>query len=146
MLSRRWTNSHRCSWITVYVSCCNAQMNLIVDTMTCTCIVMHLSICQLHSCNLFTQHVSYLFWRDTTSERGPQSILLQLITQSTTNTVLYIFYKQTSFSTLYVLSFVFSKPKILTTSLFCWGKVSWLCCVQVPRQLGIVDDTSQTYL
>ena len=43
-------------------------MNLIVDTMTCTCIVMHLSICQLPCCNLFTQHVSYLLWRDTTSE------------------------------------------------------------------------------
>ena len=68
MLSGRWSNSHRCSWITVYVSCCNAQMNLIVDTMTCTCTVMHLSICQLPICNLFTQHVSYLLWRDTTSE------------------------------------------------------------------------------
>ena len=68
MLSGRWTNSHRCSWITVYVSCCNAQLNLIVDTMTCTCIVMLLSTCQLPSCNLFTQHVSYLSWRDTTSE------------------------------------------------------------------------------
>ena len=68
MLSGRWTNSHRCSWITVYVSCCNAQMNFIVDTMTCTCIVMLLSTCQLPSCNLFTQHVSYLSLRDTTSE------------------------------------------------------------------------------
>ena len=68
MLSGRWTNSHRCSWTTVYVSCCNAQMNFIVDTMTCTCIVMLLSTCQLPSCNLFTQHVSYLSWRDTTSE------------------------------------------------------------------------------
>ena len=43
-------------------------MNIIVDTMTCTCIVMHFSICQLLSFNLFTQHVSYLLWRDTTSE------------------------------------------------------------------------------
>ena len=68
MLSRRWTNSHRCSWIMVYVSCCNAQLNFIVDTMTCTCIVMLLSTCQLPSCNLFTQHVSYLSWSDTTSE------------------------------------------------------------------------------
>ena len=68
MLSGRWTNSHRCSWITVYVSCCNAQLNFIVDTMTYTCIVMLLSTCQLPSCNLFTQHVSYLSWRDTTSE------------------------------------------------------------------------------
>ena len=68
MLSGRCNNSHRCRLITVYVSCCNAQMNLIVETMTCTCIVMHLSICQLLTCYLFTQHVSYLLWRDTTSE------------------------------------------------------------------------------
>ena len=68
MLSERWTNSHRCSLITVYVSCCNAQLNFLVDTMTCTCTVMLLSTCQLPSCNLFTQHVSYLLWRDTTSE------------------------------------------------------------------------------
>ena len=68
MLSGRWTNSHICSWITVYVSCCNAQLNLIVDTMTCTCIVMLLSTCQLPSCNLFAQHVSHLSWRDTTSK------------------------------------------------------------------------------
>ena len=61
-------NSHRCSCITVYVYCCNSQMNLVVDTMTCKCIVMHLSIFQLPSCTLFTQHVSYLLWRDTTSE------------------------------------------------------------------------------
>ena len=27
-----------------------------------------LTICQLPSCNLFTQHVSYVLWRDTTSE------------------------------------------------------------------------------
>ena len=78
MLSERWTNSCRCSWITVYVSCCNAQMNLIVDTMTCTCIVMHLSICQLPSCNLITQHVSYLLWRDTTSELWTPVHLLHL--------------------------------------------------------------------
>ena len=59
----------------VYVSCCNAQINLIVDTMTCTCIVMHLSIGQLSSCNLFTQHVSYLLWRDTTSEMWTQHVM-----------------------------------------------------------------------
>ena len=27
-----------------------------------------LTICQLPSCNLFTQHACYLLWRDTTSE------------------------------------------------------------------------------
>jgi hypothetical protein len=41
MISWRWIISHRCSWITVYVSSCSAQMNLIVIFMSCTCIVMH---------------------------------------------------------------------------------------------------------
>jgi hypothetical protein len=41
MISWRWIISHRCSWIAVYVLCCNAQMNLIVIFMSCTCIVMH---------------------------------------------------------------------------------------------------------
>ena len=103
MLSRRWTNSHRCSWITVYLSCCNAQMNLIVDTMTCICIVMHLSICQLPNCNFFTQHVSYLLWRDTTSELWT---LVHAFTSDNTiyckHCSLFILCKQTSFSTLYV--------------------------------------------
>ena len=30
----------------------------------------------------------------------------------------------------------YSKPVRLTTSPLSWGKVSWLCCVQVPRQLS----------
>ena len=63
MLSERWTISHRCSWMAVYVSCCNAQSNLIV-------IVLHalVFILSIAHCNLFTQHVIYLLWRDTSSE------------------------------------------------------------------------------
>ena len=41
---------------------------IILCIMQCLCIVMHSLSCQLPSCNLFTQHVSYLLWRDTTSE------------------------------------------------------------------------------
>jgi hypothetical protein len=55
-------------WIAVYVLCRNAQMNLIVDTIAHTCMLYALINCQLPSCNLFTQHVSILLWRDTTSE------------------------------------------------------------------------------
>ena len=72
----------------VYQSCCNSQMYLIVDTMTCTCIVMHFSICLLPRCIFFTQHVSYLLWRDTTSELWIPVHLLHLIVQSTASTVL----------------------------------------------------------
>ena len=162
MLSGRWTDSHRCSWITVYVSCCNAQMNLIVDTMTCTSIVMHLSICQLPSCNLFTQHVNYLLWRDTTSE------LWTPIHSFTSDNTIYYTHCSLTFSTskhiFHTIGLIlcFSKPGRLTISLLSWGKVIWLCCMQVPRQLEqltpsdaissptgsitLVSDTSKTYL
>src|SRR3954462_725780 len=40
MITRRWIISHGCSYITVYVYCCNAQSNLIGVMMSSICIVM----------------------------------------------------------------------------------------------------------
>ena len=62
----------------VYVLCYNAQLNLIMIilsyiALSCT---LYLSI---PSCNLFTQHVSYLLWRDTTSELWTPVHFLRLI-------------------------------------------------------------------
>jgi hypothetical protein len=88
MISWRWIISHRCSWIMVYVLCCNAQMNLIVIFMTCTCIVMHSLFCQLPNCNLFTQYVISL-WRDTSSELWTPIHSFTFILPSTINTVYF---------------------------------------------------------
>ena len=68
MLTWRWIISHKCSWITVYVLCRDAQLNIIVVILLYISIVMRSIFYQLPCCNLFTQHVSYLLWRDTTSE------------------------------------------------------------------------------
>jgi hypothetical protein len=46
-----------------------------------------LTIRQLPSCNLFTQHVSYLLWRDTTSELWTPVHSFTLIIQPTANIV-----------------------------------------------------------
>jgi hypothetical protein len=62
----------------VYVLCCNAQVNLIVIFMTCTCIAMNSLFCQLPNCNLFTQHVIYLYGETPLAICGPRSILLYL--------------------------------------------------------------------
>jgi hypothetical protein len=88
MISCGWIISHRCSWITVYVLCCNAQMNIIVIFMTCPCIVMHSLFCQLPNCNLFTQHVISL-WRDTSSELWTLVHSFTFILPSTANTVYF---------------------------------------------------------
>jgi len=62
-------------------------MNIIVIIMSYICIVMRSIFCQLPSCNLFTQHVSYLLWRDTTSELWTPVHSFTLIIQPTANTV-----------------------------------------------------------
>ena len=90
MTTWRWIISHRRCWITVYVFCRNAHMNIIVIIMSCICIVMRSIFCQLPSYNLFTQHVSYLLWRDTTSELWTPVHSFTLIKQpQTANIVLF---------------------------------------------------------
>jgi hypothetical protein len=71
MISGGWIISHRCSWITVYVLCCNAHVNLIVIFMKCTCIALHSLFCQLPNCNLFTQHVIYTYGETPLVNCGP---------------------------------------------------------------------------
>jgi hypothetical protein len=71
-----------------YVLCCNAQVNLIVIFMTCTCIVMHSLFCELPNCNLFTQRVISL-WRDTSSELWTMFHCFTFILPSTASTVYF---------------------------------------------------------
>ena len=89
MLTSRWIISYRCCWITVYVIFRNAQLNIIVVILS----YMHchaLSIHQLPSCNLFTQHVSYLYGETPLVNCGPWSILLHLIIQPTA--IIFLFH------------------------------------------------------
>jgi hypothetical protein len=100
MISSGWIISHRCSWITVYVLCCNAQVNLIVIFMTCTCIAMHSLFWQLPNYNLFTQRVISLR-RDTFSELWTPVHSFTYILPSTASTIyfpqaLFIYLLQTN--------------------------------------------------
>ena len=128
MLSGRWTNSHRCIWITIYVSYCNAQLNLIVDTMTCTCIVMLLSTCQLPSCNLFTQHVSYLSWRDTTSELWTPVHSFTSEYKSTSIITFCIFLQATTIIHTIRLILCFQQAGEIYNLTVTLGQSFWLCC------------------
>jgi hypothetical protein len=85
MISGGWIISHRCSWIMVYVLCCNAQVNLIVILMTYTCIALHSLFCQLPNCNLFTQHVIYIYGETPLVICGPRSIPLHILLSTASN-------------------------------------------------------------
>jgi hypothetical protein len=56
LIPRKWIISHRCSWMAVYVSCCNAQSKSHSDPLD---ICMLSLFYQLPNCNLFTQHVLF---------------------------------------------------------------------------------------
>jgi hypothetical protein len=112
-------------------------MNLIVIFMTCTCIVMHSLFCQLPNCNLFTHHVISL-WRDTSSELWTASIFFTFIIPSTANTVYFpqvLFYTTANKHLFpqYMSNPLFSQTSEIDNLTVSWGKVVWLCCVQVPR-------------
>jgi hypothetical protein len=138
MISCGWIISHRCSWITIYVLCCNAQMNLIVIFMTCICIVMYSLFCQLPNCNLFIQHVIYLYGETPLVNYGPWSILLylyyHLLQALFTFRKHYITSPQTniSFHTIRLI-LCFQQTGEIDNLTISWGKVVWLCSVQVPR-------------
>jgi hypothetical protein len=138
MISCGWIISHRCSWIMVYVLFCNAQVNLIVIFITCTCIVKHSLFCQLPNCNLFTQHVISLR-RDTSSKMWIPVHSFRYILPSTTSIIyfpqaLFIYLLQTNilFHTIRLILY-FQQTSEIDNFTASWGKVSWLCCVQVPR-------------
>jgi hypothetical protein len=64
-IRHKWIISHRCSWMAVYVSCCNTQSKPHSDPLDiCTLSLFY----QLPNYNLFTQHALFILWRDTTSE------------------------------------------------------------------------------
>jgi hypothetical protein len=113
MISGGWIISHRCSWITVYILCCNAQVNLIVIFMTCTFIALHSLFCQLPNYNLFTQHVIYLYGEIPLVNYGSRSILL------------HIYYRLLSTSIIYFLANQHLLPHSTFNSLFIANQWDW---------------------
>jgi hypothetical protein len=63
MTSGGWI-SHRCSWITVYVLCCNAQVNLIVILMAFVSLLYSIN-CPTIIC---LPSMLFILWRATSSE------------------------------------------------------------------------------
>jgi hypothetical protein len=109
----------------VYVFCCNAQSKSRSDLLDISCLSLFY---QLPNCNLFTQHVLFILWRDTTSELWTSvlfpSYCYHLFTLLTLFTLLAYFY---CFSLDTLITFVSSKPVRLTTSSQVGNKV--LSCV-----------------
>jgi hypothetical protein len=105
---REWIISHRCSWMAVYVFYCNAQSKSFSDLLD----ISRLSLFyQLPNCNLFTQHMLFILWRDTTSELWTPILFPSYCYHLFT---LLVYYYHFPLDTL--ITFVSSKSVRLTTS------------------------------
>jgi hypothetical protein len=92
-ISGGWIISHRCSWITVYVLCCNAQVNLIVILMTIVRLLYSIN-CPIVIC---LPSMLFILWRDTTSELWTPVHSFTLLLPFTYLLVLFTFLQTTIF-------------------------------------------------
>ena len=90
MTTRRWIISHRCSWITVYVYCRNAQLNTIVIIMPCICIVMRSLFVNCPAVICSPSMLVIFYWRDTTNELSTPVHSFTLIKPQTANCSFFI--------------------------------------------------------
>ena len=91
-----WISSHRCSWMAVYVLCCNAQSNLIVVIMSCIGIVMHSLFVNCPDVIRLPNKLSIFHGEDNILV----SIILQLFTTYCKPCFLYLLQTTTIFHTI----------------------------------------------
>jgi hypothetical protein len=117
MIPREWIISHRCSWVAVYVSCCNAQSKSHRDPLDiCTLSLFY----QLPNYNLFTSMSLFILWRDTTSELWTPAISFILLLPFTFT------------RTVYFLAYYYCFPLDTLIPLFTANRWDW----QPHRKLG----------
>jgi hypothetical protein len=114
LIRHKWIISHRCSWMAVYVFCCNAQSKSYSDP-------LDISRC-LYSINFPTviclpSMCYFILWKDTTSELWTPVLFpiycFHLFTLLALFTLLTYYYY---FPLDALIPFVSSKPVRLTTS------------------------------
>jgi hypothetical protein len=130
MILREWIFSHRCSWMTVYVFCRNAQSKPHSDPHdVCTLSLLY----QLPNCKFFTEHVLFILWRDTTIElwtliQFPLHCYIVYFTRTVTLLALLLsnYHSIRSFLCL-------QQTDEIDTLIVSWKQSICLCCVQVSH-------------
>jgi hypothetical protein len=130
LIPRGWIISHSCSWMAVYVSCCNAQSKSHSDSLdisrylysiNCPTIICLPSMCY------------FILWRDTTSELWTLVLfplycyhLFTLLALFTFSHITIAFHSIRSYH-------CFKQTGEIDNLIISWEHSIWLCCVQVPH-------------
>jgi hypothetical protein len=120
LIRHKWIISHRCSWMAVYVFCCNVQSKSHSDLLNISRYLYSINcptvICLPSMCYLF-------LWRDTTSELWTPVLfpsycyhLFTLLAPVYFTRIVYFTHILYCFPLDTLITFVSSKPVRLTTS------------------------------
>ena len=127
-----WIISHRCSWMAVNVICCNAQMNLIVVSMSRIGIVMHFLFVNYLAAICLTSMLFIFHGEDTTSELWTSVLSFTIDYNLLKLCSLYLLQTNTIFHTIR-LTLCFSKTREIDNLTLPLGQSTSVVCVQVPR-------------
>jgi hypothetical protein len=130
LIPREWIISHRCSWMAVYVSCCNAQSKSHSDPLDISCYLYSIN-CPTVIC---LPSMCYLSYGETPLVNcGPRSYFLYIgIT-----CLLYLhclLHSHTIIAFHSIRSFLcLQQISEIDNLIISWEQNIWLYCVQVPR-------------
>jgi hypothetical protein len=130
LIRHKWIISHRCSWMAVYVSCCNTQSKSHSDP-------LDISRC-LYSINCPTviclPSMCYLSYGETPLVNcGPQSYFHYIAITCYFTRIVYFTRILLLLSTRYAHTLCFKQTGEIDNLIISWEQSIWLCCVQVPR-------------
>jgi hypothetical protein len=127
---RGWIISHRCSWMTVYVFCCNARVNLIVILATYARYLYSIN-CPTVIC---LPSMCYLSYGETPLVNcGPWSNFLYIAITCLLYSHCLLFSHITIAFHSIRLYLCLQQTGEIDNLIVSWEQSAWLCCVQVPR-------------
>jgi hypothetical protein len=127
---REWIISHRCSWMAVYVFCCNTQSKSHSDLLD----ISRLSLFyQLPNCNLFTPHVLFIYGETPLVNYGPRSYFRHIPITYLLYLHCLLYMHTLLFSTRYAHNICFKQTGEIDNRIVIWEQSTWPCCVQVPH-------------
>jgi hypothetical protein len=128
MITRGWIICHRCSWMAVYVSCCNAQSKSHSDLLTYACYLYSIN-CPTIIC--LPSMLLFILWRHTTSELWTPVQFPLYCYHLFTLLALFTF-SHTTIAFHSIRSFLcLQQTGEIDNLIVSSEQSSWLCCVQV---------------
>jgi hypothetical protein len=130
LICYNWIISHRCSWMAVYVFCCNAQskshsdlldISLYLYSINCPTVICLPSMCY------------FILWRDTTSELWTRSYFHHIAITFLLYSHCLLYSHTTTILTRYAHTLCFKQTGEIDNLIVSWEQSTWLHCVQVPH-------------